>query len=364
MIWKAFILLLLPLVPTIVWYVSTLEIFWEHILSSWEPDFTKIEYDYIIVGGGSAGCVLARRLSEDLNVKVALIEAGGTPSILTSIPALSSFLQLSPFDWAHKTVPQDVACLAMNESRCFWPRGKLLGGSSNLNYMLYVRGDKQDYDDWADLTKDKRWSFQNVLKYFKKSEGHAGVNRHDLDSHNDEGVLQVTNAKYSTDFVQIYENMSSENGYHIGDINSADGSIRNMFSIKPQVNLDSNGRRADTFRTFLADVLNRSNLYIIKYATVSKLLFDEVKHDRQDTNLRVIGVELTRFGITNKLYCSREVILASGTVGSPTILLRSGIGPKKHLEDVGIGVRMELAHVGSNLKDHVCTMIGPIFPVD
>ena len=139
-------------------------------ISFWEPDFTKIEYDYIVVGGGSAGCVIARRLSDDGFTKVALIEAGGTPSILTSIPALAAFFQLSPYDWAYSTVPQQNACLSMNDRRCIWPRGKTLGGSSGLNYMLYVRGDRQDYDGWAEITQDERWSFHEVLKYFKGAE--------------------------------------------------------------------------------------------------------------------------------------------------------------------------------------------------
>ena len=137
MIFKWFILTLLPFVPFIIYYMVTIQIYWEHILFKFEPDFTKIQYDYIVVGGGSAGCVLARRLSDDRHTKVALLEAGGTPSLLTSIPALASFLQLSPLDWAYSISPQDDACLAMNNRRCLWPRGKVLGGSSNLNYMLY-----------------------------------------------------------------------------------------------------------------------------------------------------------------------------------------------------------------------------------
>ena len=364
MIWKTFILFLLPFVPCFVWYIATLEIYVEHVLSYWETDFTKIQYDYIVVGGGSAGCVLARRLSEDSKTKVALVEAGGTPSVLTSIPALSSFLQLSPLDWAHSTVPQADACLAMDEKRCLWPRGKMLGGSSNLNYMLYVRGDKQDYDNWANLTKDNRWSFQNVLQYFKKSEGQYGTYSNDLNSHNKTGLYPVTDAVYSTDFVNMYRNVSIENGYHVRDINAADGTIGGKFSIKPQVNLNTNGRRADTYRTYLADVLNRENLYIIKYATVSSLLFDETAHANRDSNLKAVGIEFSRFGHKQRIYSNHEVILAAGTIGSPMILMHSGIGSKTSLEEVGIKVIKDLSHVGSNLKDHVCTMIGPFLPVD
>ena len=167
---KWFILFLLPFVPLLINFVVTSQIYWEHILSHFEPDFTKIQYDYIVVGAGSAGCVLARRLSDDSNTKVALVEAGGAPSILTSIPALASFLQLSPIDWSYSTVSQDNACLAMKNRSCLWPRGKLLGGSSNLNYMLYVRGDKEDYDEWAKRTQDDKWSFKETLKYFKFAE--------------------------------------------------------------------------------------------------------------------------------------------------------------------------------------------------
>ena len=138
MIFQRIILFALTLIPVGINIFALLGIYWEYFVSFWEPDFTRIIYDYIVVGGGSAGCVLARRLSEDGVTKVALIEAGGTPSLLTSVPALAPYIQLSPYDWSYSTSPQQNACLAMEGRRCIWPRGKILGGSSGLNYMLYV----------------------------------------------------------------------------------------------------------------------------------------------------------------------------------------------------------------------------------
>ena len=343
----------------------TIHIYWEHVLSNFEPDFSKIEYDYIVVGGGSAGCVLARRLSDDRHAKVALLEAGGTPSILTSIPALASFLQLSPLDWAYSISPQDNACMAMNNRQCLWPRGKVLGGTSHLNYMLYVRGDKEDYEDWAKITQDERWSFKEVLKYFKIAEAQHGNYKNDLNSHGTDGLFQVRDSVYSSDFVNIYQNMSDANGYKVGDINDSEGSIGGKFTIRPQVNLDKNGRRADTYRSYLADVTDRDNLFIIKHATVTKILFEEPSPgETQETKLKTSGIEFIRFGLKQRLFTKREIILAAGAIGSPKILLQSGIGPKDDLEEVGIQVIKDLAHVGANLKDHICTMIGPFFPID
>ena len=284
MIWKWLIISILPFLPLFIYSIAYLEIFWEQLFTFQEPDFSQTEYDYIIVGGGSAGCVLARRLSDDGVSKVALIEAGGTPSILTSIPALASFLQLSPFDWSYRTVRQDNACLAMKDGRCLWPRGKMLGGSSNLNYMLYVRGDKKDYDDWANITKDDRWSFEQVLEYFKKAEGQEGRYKDDVESHGTDGLFQVKDASYTTDFADIYHDMATKSGYRVGDINNKDGNLMNLFTITPQVNLDQNSLRADTYRSYLKDVIHRDNLHIIKYATVTNVIFKTLDSEIHNLN--------------------------------------------------------------------------------
>ncbi|MEM6628412.1 MAG: GMC family oxidoreductase N-terminal domain-containing protein [Bacteroidota bacterium] len=297
--------------------------------------------DYIIVGAGSAGCVLANRLSKDPSNQVILLEAGGKDtSPLVHIPGAYSLLNRSSMDWAFETVPQPH--LANRNMYC--PRGKVLGGSSSTNAMAYVRGNRQDYDRWASLG-NVGWSFEEVLPYFKRSEGNAQADSLDLGYHNSEGELHVSyNLGHQTPLAEAF--IESCDAYGITrtqDYNGASqfGSGLFQFTIK-------NGVRQSTARAFLHPVMGRSNVKVITQAHVTKLL---VEGDR------VVGVSFSSSnGSTTELKANKEVILAAGAYASPQLLLLSGIGPKEELATLGIPCLLDLPGVGKNLQDHL--MIG------
>ena len=171
------------------------------------------KFDYIIVGAGSAGSVLANRLSENQNVQVLLLEAGGSPSPLTSVPVLTPNLQLSGYDWQHLTTPQEAACGAMVDRRCRWPSGKMLGGSSGLNYMLFVKGHPEDYNNWS-KQGNQGWSYDEVKKYFDKLEKNVDVE--EMESL--EGTLPVSDPRYFSSLSDDILAMAKENGYNLGPI--------------------------------------------------------------------------------------------------------------------------------------------------
>ncbi|KAF6217158.1 hypothetical protein GE061_001512 [Apolygus lucorum] len=305
------------------------------------------EYDFIVIGGGSAGAVLASRLSEIPSWKVLLIEAGPDENEISDVPSLAAYLQLSNIDWQYKTEPTGRACLAMINGRCNWPRGKVLGGSSVLNYMLYVRGNRRDYDSWEAMG-NPGWGYRNVLHYFKKSED----NRNDYligPYHSRGGYLTVQEAPWRTPLVLAFIQAGEELGYPNRDINGrhqtgfmiAQGTIRR-------------GSRCSTTKAFLRPVKNRKNLHIAMGAHVTKILIDK--------NKRAYGVQFIRDGIRQAALVRKEVIVAGGAVNTPQILMLSGIGPGEHLHSLGIPVIKDLP-VGENLQDHV-GMAGLTFIID
>jgi len=306
------------------------------------PDLTL--FDYVIVGGGSAGCVLAHRLSEQPEIKVLLLEAGGAPSFLTGVSALTPSLQMSSYDWQHVTVPQVGACGAMLGNKCKWPSGKMLGGSSGLNYMLYVRGHENDYNSWSDAG-NKGWSFKEIEKYFIKAErffsSAYSSTREDA---------AIANPRYQTSIVEDYLKMADENGYRTGkeDINIPRTNQNQTMFMTPSVT-QYKGRRADTYRTYLKSASHRKNLLVVKNARVLRVIFE---------NNVAVGVEYSRYGKERKVKCKREVILSAGTINSAKLLMLSGVGPSKHLRSHGINVVSDLP-VGQNLQDHLTTSLGP-----
>ena len=314
-------------------------IYWsEYLLSFLEPQVSSIKFDYIIVGGGSAGAVLANRLSDEKNVKVLLLEAGGTPSPLTSVPVLTANLQLSGYDWQHLTTPQEAACGAMLDRRCRWPSGKMLGGSSGLNYMLYVRGHPKDYNNWSQQG-NSGWSFEEVKKYFEKAEQNVdgeGTFR---------GSLPVSDPSYSSSLSDDILAMAQDNGYNIGSI---DGQQNTTGFMLPKVT-QSQGRRADTYRTYLKSAEDRSNLVVMKNSRVLKIIIE---------NNVAKGVQYSRYGVDAVVRCNSEVIISAGTVNSAKLLLLSGVGPADHLQSLGLPVHSDLP-VGQNLQDHLTTNLGP-----
>ena len=334
-------------------------------VATWDPSkrppspLDKLEYDYIVVGAGSAGSVVANRLSEDDNVTVLLLEAGGMDGELgIHVPLAYVDLQLSEIDWAEMTVPQKHACYGLDGRRSRWPRGKVLGGSSSINAMMYVRGNREDFDRWRDMGADG-WGYEDVLPYFKKSEDFTGTGEDAY--HGRGGYLTVSHAtQYRTQAAKSFVEGTKELGYKEVDYNgkTQTGVSFAQFNIR-------DGRRWSTARAFVHPVRDRENLFVVTGKTVRSLSFssgDELAVD----GVHVVDTHEYATGQETVVKARKEVIVSASTVGSTKILLLSGIGPKEHLEEVGIPVRADLP-VGRNLQDHVMvpfTCVAPEIPVE
>jgi choline dehydrogenase-like flavoprotein len=299
-----------------------------------------MEFDYIICGGGSAGCVLAARLSEDPAVTVCLIEAGGMGrDIFIRAPALvAAMVSGRPpiHNWALHTAPQP----GLNGRRGFQPRGKALGGSSAINAMLYVRGHPSDYDGWADLGATG-WDWASVLPYFLKSEGNARPGP----LHRSDGPLQVSDQRFprpiSRAFVQAMGDVQvPENP----DFNGPTQEGAGLYQVTQFHSGPRKGERCSAAAAYLHPALTRPNLTVLTRTRAEKITFD---------GKRATGVIVKR-GLTRRALTARhEVIVAQGTFGSPQLLMLSGIGPADHLRQHRLPVIHELPGVGQNLQDHL-----------
>ncbi|KAL4234627.1 hypothetical protein ACF0H5_006268 [Mactra antiquata] len=296
-------------------------------------------YDYIIVGSGSAGSVVASRLSEDSDVSVLVLEAGpddnGDPRF--TIPLAAGDLWMSSWDWEYYTVPQKNTGLAANPPGAhYWPRGRVLGGTSMFNMMNYVRGSRYDYDEWAD-NGNTGWSYEDVLPYFLKSENMLDDEYKDSPYHSTGGPLGVTVERY-VPLAERFVNAGKELGFDEIDYNgeSQFGFGRSQLNVR-------GGSRASTLREFLRPAMTRDNLHIASNAHVTKVIIDKKK---------VTGVSFIRDGVKKIVNVRKEVIVSAGTIGSPQLLMLSGIGPKAHLENLNIPVVADLP-VGKNLQDHM-----------
>ena len=302
-------------------------------------------FDYIIVGAGSAGCVLANRLSADPTRSVLLLEAGGPDTKMEiQIPAAYTKLHGSSVDWGFWTEPQS----ALDNRRMYQPRGKTLGGCSSTNAMAYVRGNRLDYDEWASLG-NKGWGYQDVLPYFIRSEHNEQFNRLDPLYHGKDGPLNVTRAtRFQTPLAGAFVEACTQSGIHANpDYNGAEqeGAGLFQFTIK-------NGQRHSAASAFLKPVLNRPNLKVITSAHITQIIIESD---------RAIGAEfVTGKSLTQRVMARKEVILSAGAFQSPQLLMLSGIGPADTLRSVGIQVKKELPGVGQNLQDHVFTAISSL----
>ncbi len=297
------------------------------------------EFDYIIVGAGTAGCLLANRLSRREDVSVLLIEAGGSDNYpWIHIPVGYLYCINNPrTDWCYKT-EKDSGIAGRN---LIYPRGKVLGGSSSINGMIYMRGQKNDYDDWAKITGDNSWSWENVLPFFIKTEDYySGENLY----HGSGGEWRVEKQRLKWEILEAFREAAFETGIpKIDDFNKGNNEGSSYFEVNQK-----KGIRWNAAKAFLKNIKDRKNLIILTKSHVNKLLIE----DNNNTNI-CKGVE---FVINNEKFFAiskKETILSAGSVGSPKILQLSGVGPQKLLLDNGIKVKVNSPGVGENLQDHL-----------
>ncbi|HTZ01545.1 MAG TPA: GMC family oxidoreductase N-terminal domain-containing protein, partial [Xanthobacteraceae bacterium] len=301
------------------------------------------EYDYIIVGAGSAGCLLANRLSAAPQTRVLVLEAGGRDNwIWFHIPVGYLFAIGNPrSDWMFKTEPEP----GLNGRSLNYPRGKAIGGSSSINAMIYMRGQAADYDHWRQLGLGG-WGWDDVLPYFRKHENHFfGVGP----AHATGGELHVSAPRVRWDLLDAFRAAAEQAGIKsIADFNAGDNEGVCAFHVNQK-----RGRRWSAASAFLKPVLNRPNLKLETGCLAENIVFD---------GKRATGVRWRQNGVSRTARCRGEVILAAGAIGSPQLLMLSGVGPAAHLREHGIGVVADRPGVGGNLQDHLQLRL--IFKVD
>ncbi|MEN9569431.1 MAG: hypothetical protein RL172_662 [Bacteroidota bacterium] len=292
-----------------------------------------MHYHYIIIGAGSAGCVLANRLSEDETCNVLLIEAGGRAGPLVAIPGAYATLHKSKIDWGFWTEPQPH----INNRQLYIPRGKVLGGCSSTNAMAYVRGNKEDYNRWSQLGNEG-WSYREVLPYFKRSENHEVFK---TAYHGTGGEINISFLDAPNITSKTFIDACQQCGIAANDDYNGEnqlGASMLQFTIK-------NKKRQSTASCFLLPVMQRKNLVVRTGCHVNKILLNKN---------RATGVELvTGAGTVEQIYCTQELLLCAGAIQSPAILQYSGIGDDAILKNAGVPTAHHLPGVGKNLQDHV-----------
>lgn len=299
--------------------------------------------DFVIVGSGSAGSTMAYRLSESGQHSVLLLEFGGSDAgPLIQMPGALSFpMNMPRYDWGYKSEPETH----LGGRQLVTPRGKVIGGSSSINGMVYVRGHAKDYDHWADLGA-KGWNYASVLPYFKRMENwHAGgpfpdAGLGDPDWRGTNGPLHISRGKRNIPLHQAFVTAGSQAGFELTD----DYNGQKQEGFGPMEQTVHNGQRWSTANAYLKPALKRPNIDLVR-CMARRVLFDDTK--------RAIGVEVERGGRIETIHADREVILAASSINSPKVLMLSGVGPAKHLAEHGIEVIADRAGVGQNLQDHL-----------
>ena len=299
---------------------------------------SQTQFDFIIIGAGSAGATLAARLTENNQFSVCLIEAGGKDkSLFIHIPFGLAFLsRMTNLGWEYDTEQQSE----LDNRKLFWPRGKVLGGSSSLNAMCYVRGVPEDYDRWSDMGA-KGWDWQTVLPYFKKSEKQQ---HGESELHGADGYLSVSDLCHTNPLSNTFVDAAEEIGLSkVTDFNSSEREGLGFYQVTQE-----NGQRCSAAKGYLTPALARPNLTVLTKALVEKI---------QISDGVATGVKLQIDGKSIELTASKEVLLSAGAINSPQVLMLSGLGPKEHLAEKGIEIKVDLPGVGQNLQDHLDTIV-------
>jgi choline dehydrogenase len=296
-------------------------------------------YDYIVVGAGTAGCLLANRLSADPTKRVLLLEAGGADDWMwIHIPVGYLFCIGNPrTDWCYKTVAEP----RLNGRSILYARGKTLGGCSSINAMIYMRGQSRDYDEWSTLTGDDRWSWKSVLPIFKQTENHhAG----ESPIHGSRGSWRVEPQRLDWEILQTWQRAAEECGITpTADFNGGDNAGSARFEVNQRM-----GTRWNAVKAFLRPAMSRENLTVLTHAHATRVMVHS-----DNTSKRATGIEFIRGGERFFAHASREVILAGGAINSPQLLQLSGIGNPAHLAQHGVTCIHALNGVGENLQDHL-----------
>uniref|UniRef100_A0A1I8MCQ5 Glucose-methanol-choline oxidoreductase N-terminal domain-containing protein n=2 Tax=Musca domestica TaxID=7370 RepID=A0A1I8MCQ5_MUSDO len=304
-------------------------------------------FDFIVVGGGTAGCVLANRLSENPNWRVALLEAGGTENIINVIPAMAAYLQVTATTWNFPAVPQKDSCKGMVNNVCFHPRGRILGGTSSINFMIFIRGNRRDFDGWA-AAGNTGWSYDEVLPYFRKMENAVLDGLEQSPYRNRSGPINVEHVKYRTPSAHAFVRGSEEAGLPQTDYNGA-----SQIGVAYVQASTRQGRRHSAYRAYIEPIMfRRKNLKIFTYSRVTKVLIDPATKS-------AYGVEFLYRKRLFQFKARKEVILSAGSFISPQLLMLSGIGPADNLQQIGVDILQELP-VGVRMYEHV-SHFGPTF---
>ncbi len=298
-------------------------------------------FDYVVIGGGSAGCVMASRLSEDPNVTVCLLEAGKTDKspFIQAPSGLAATVPQGFFSWHYETVAQK----GLNGRKGFQPRGKILGGSSSINAQAYSRGNKWDYDNWA-AQGNTGWSFDEILPYFKKAENNETLGDDPL--HGKGGPLNVAELRSPSHFNEYFLQACVEQGIP----RSLDLNGQSQVGCRLTQVTQKNGERCSAAKGYITPNLDRDNLTVITQAHVNKIIIE---------NKIATGVSFFQGKDIVSISAKKEVILSAGAFGSPQILQLSGVGPAAHLSEMDIELQLDAPGVGSNLQDHITTV--PIY---